>query len=58
MTDTMTATKYRLSIVHDEQTERPDECAIGRIVSFNTRHASFVHPDAIDKDDILATLSY
>ena len=58
MTDTMTATKYRLSIVHDEQTERPDELAIGRMVSFNSHHASFVHPDAIDEGDILATLSY
>ena len=58
MTDTMTTTRYRLSIVHDEMSERPDEYAIGRMVSFNTRHGSYMHPDEINESDILATLSY
>ena len=51
-------TSYELTIGHDEDTERPDENALGRMVSFNNRHINFQHPDEVDEDSILATLSY
>ena len=49
---------YELTVHHDSDTERPDEYALGRMVSFNNRHINFQHPDEIDEDSILATLSY
>ena len=35
---------YLLTIDHDSDTERPDN-GIGHIVSFNSRHVNFEHPD-------------
>lgn len=35
--------KYRLTIDHDPDTELPEN--IGRIISFNSRHVNFEHPD-------------
>lgn len=50
--------KYRIGIYQDDYAERPDEYEPWRFVSFNSRHVNFVHPDDIDSDDVLATLSY
>ena len=50
--------QYRITADYDHDTERPDAYGIGRMVSFNNRHTNFQHPDHLDGEEILATLSY
>lgn len=49
-----------LEIHHDECAENPlENCdAMGRIVSFNSRHVNFQHPDEIENDPDRVMLSY
>ena len=50
--------KYELEVSYDPDTDSPNEYDAFKVVSFNRRHVSFVHPDEIDESTILATLSY
>jgi len=36
---------FILTIDHDYDAEQPGETAVGRMVSFNSRHANYTHPD-------------
>ena len=43
----MSTNTFRVTIEHDPDTESPNEYGIGRVVSFNTRHNSYVDPERI-----------
>lgn len=61
-------TRYTLNIDYDPDTERPGEFGIARMVSFNSRHINYEHPDewlsiqdggtVHTHPNVLATLSY
>jgi len=50
--------KYQLEVSYDHDTESPNDYGAFNVISFNSRHVSFVHPDDIDESTILAPLSY
>ena len=50
--------RYRITADYDHDVERPDAYGIGKVVSFSNRHTAYQHPDSIDPEDTLATLSY
>ncbi len=58
MTTTTKQPTQRLTIGYDHDAENPNEWGSFRVVSFNSRHTDYRHPDTIHQNDILATLSY